>query len=394
MRVAFYAPMKAPDHPVPSGDRAIARLFMTALTAGGHQPELICRFGSRDGTGNPERQARLRRLGTELAERLAARLMRRPRQDRPHAWLTYHLYHKAPDWLGPAICRHLHIPYLIAEASLGTKQAGGPWDIGHQASAAAIAQAKRFFVINPKDAAGIAPHMTPGAQLVQMVPFLDPGPYRTAAINRTAHRRNLAQHHGLPTADTWLLAVAMMRAGDKQDSYRLLGQALRDLPPSGWQLLIVGDGPLRAQISAAMPTAIQGRLHWLGAQPPTKLPAIYSACDIMVWPAVREAIGMALLEAQAAGLPVVAGDAGGVATIVEQGVTGLLTLPGDPGPFAAAVTQLLTQTPLRARFAEAAIAKVARQHDIAAAAHLLDHTLAELVPPAAPAPQTPGVPQT
>ncbi|MHA1570573.1 MAG: glycosyltransferase family 4 protein [Alphaproteobacteria bacterium] len=380
MRVAFYAPMKAPDHAIPSGDRAIARLFMAALTAGGHQAELICHFNSRDGTGNPERQARLRQLGRRLAARLATRLAHRPHQDRPRAWLTYHLYHKAPDWLGPTICRHLDIPYLVAEASLGAKQAGGLWDIGYQGAAQAIAQANRIFVINPKDAAGIAPAMTGDARLIPMAPFLDPAPYRAATASRAAHRRNLARQYGLPLADTWLLAVGMMRAGDKQQSYRLLGQALTDLAPGGWQLLIVGDGPLRAQIAAAMPAAIQNRLHWLGAQPPADLPAIYAACDIMVWPAVREAIGMALLEAQAAGLPVVAGDEGAVATIVEHAVTGLLTPPGDPGQFAGAVTQLLTQTPLRARFAQAAVAKVARQHDIAAAAGLLDRTLAALVP--------------
>ncbi len=378
MRVAFYAPMKAPDHAVPSGDRAIANLFMAALTAGGHQPELVCHFSSRDGAGNPARQARLRHLGERLAERLAKRLARRPPPQKPRAWLTYHLYHKAPDWLGPTVCRHLAIPYLIAEASLATKQAGGPWAIGHHGAAQAIAQAQGIFVINPKDTAGIAPHMAKDAALIPLAPFLNQAPFRAAASDRAIHRRNLARQYGLPPGDTWLLSVAMMRAGDKQQSYCLLGQALNDLPPSGWQLLLVGDGPQRQQIAATMPPTVQDRLHWLGAQPPENMPAIYAACDIMVWPAIGEAIGMALLEAQATGLPVVAGDEGAVATIVDHGVTGLLTPPGDPGQFAQAVTQLLTQAPLRKNFAAAAIAKVARRHDIAATAGLLDQTLSGL----------------
>lgn len=381
MRVAFYAPMKAPDHPLPSGDRAIARLFMQALASGGHKPELICHFCSRDGAGDPTRQARLQHIGTGLAGRLARRLAARPSHDRPAAWLTYHLYHKAPDWLGPAICAHLQIPYVVAEASLAAKQAGGPWDLGFRASAQAIAQAKRILVLNPKDAEGIAPHIAAGAELVPMAPFLDPAPYRAAAADRDAGRQHLARQHHVPAADVWLLAVAMMRPGDKQASYRLLGQALAHLPPTGWQLLLVGDGPSRAEIVSDLKQSAKDRLHWLGAQSPEEVPAIYAACDIMVWPAVREAIGMALLEAQAAGLPVVAGNEGGVSAIVEHGVTGLLTPPGDAPQFAHAVSRLLDDRPLRQRLAEAAPARVTRHHDVAAAARLLDRTLREVAPP-------------
>ncbi|MBT3400519.1 MAG: glycosyltransferase family 1 protein, partial [Rhodospirillaceae bacterium] len=56
MRVAFYAPMKPPDHPVPSGDRHLARLLLQALRHAGHEPELVSRFVSRDGAGDPTRQ--------------------------------------------------------------------------------------------------------------------------------------------------------------------------------------------------------------------------------------------------------------------------------------------------------------------------------------------------
>ena len=56
MRIAFYAPMKPPDHPAPSGDRRMARLLMAALDAGGHSVELSSRFRSYDGAGAAERQ--------------------------------------------------------------------------------------------------------------------------------------------------------------------------------------------------------------------------------------------------------------------------------------------------------------------------------------------------
>ena len=69
MLIAFYAPMKPPDHPAPSGDRRIARLLIQALERAGHRVELASRFCSRDPQGDPERQSRLSRIGQGLARR-------------------------------------------------------------------------------------------------------------------------------------------------------------------------------------------------------------------------------------------------------------------------------------------------------------------------------------
>jgi glycosyltransferase involved in cell wall biosynthesis len=67
---------------------------------------------------------------------------------------------------------------------------------------------------------------------------------------------------------------------------------------------------------------------------------MYRQADVFVWPAVNEAYGMVLLEAQAFGCPVVAGAYGGVASVVRNAETGLLTSPGDATAFARAVTAL------------------------------------------------------
>ena len=121
MRIAFYAPMKPPTHPVPSGDRRMARSFMALLGDLGHEVELASRFRSYDGAGDPLRQARLRQLGG----RLVARLLRRWRDGpAPELWFTYHLYHKAPDWLGPAVCDALRHP-LRRRRGLARGQACG-----------------------------------------------------------------------------------------------------------------------------------------------------------------------------------------------------------------------------------------------------------------------------
>ena len=85
------------------------------------------------------------------------------------------------------------------------------------------------------------------------------------------------------------------------------------------------------------------------------MPALYAAADLLVWPAINEAYGMALLEAQAAGLPVVAGNSGGVGEVVCDGRTGLVVPQGDGAAFAAAVAGLLDRPEARAAMADAAV---------------------------------------
>src|SRR5260221_431191 len=89
---------------------------------------------------------------------------------------------------------------------------------------------------------------------------------------------------------------------------------------------------------------------------------------------------MALLEAQACGVPVVAGASGGVAEIVAHGRTGLLVPPQDVVAFAGATRTLLCDGAMRLRMNIAARAKVGREHDIGAAAARLRGLQARLRP--------------
>jgi glycosyltransferase involved in cell wall biosynthesis len=101
----------------------------------------------------------------------------------------------------------------------------------------------------------------------------------------------------------------------------------------------------------------------------------YAAADLFVWPAVDEPIGMALLEAQAAGLAVVAGGSRGVPDVVRDQVSGLLVSPGDAEAFAHAVVSLL-ENPLRLREMRAAARALAmREHDIGTAVAKLNGIL-------------------
>ena len=371
--------MKPPTSPVPSGDRQMARHLMAALEAADHTVELASIFASRDGTGDPVRQQRLSGLGRRLAERLAGRLRARPAASRPEAWFTYHLYYKAPDWIGPMVSAALGIPYLVAEASHAPKRATGPWALGHQSSEAAIRHAEAVIGINSHDAACVAPLLARPGRYHSLRPFTDTKPFARAAAARDAHHASLVSRFDLDPRAALLLAVAMMRDGDKLDSYRVLGRALARITEEPWQLLVVGDGPARPKVEAAFTDLEPGRVCYAGEQPPEMLPGFYAASDIMVWPAIREAYGVALLEAQAAGLPVVAGNAGGVADIVRDGQTGLLTAEGDAEAFAEAVSSLLQAPYYLAGFAAEARRVTDAEHSIESAARSLDRVLQQTV---------------
>jgi glycosyltransferase involved in cell wall biosynthesis len=375
MRLAFYAPLKPPDHPVPSGDRRMAQLLARAWEQAGHQVELASRLASRRAEGAAQ-QAVAEAAAAERA-RLLALYAARPPAERPAAWFTYHLYYKAPDWLGPEIARALAIPYLVAEASVAGKRAGGAYALGHDATSAALRAAARVFVINPADREGLEALVRLPHRLVDLPAFLDLAEFSRLAGPRAAERQAIAIRHGLDTAKPWLLTVAMMRPGDKLASYRILGQALAGLLDLPWQLLLVGDGPARPEVAAALAPLGADRLRFLGRLDETEVAACHAAADLCLWPAINEAYGMALLEAQAAGLPVVAGAVGGVPSLVADGLTGLLTLPGDIGAFAAAARTLIEAPARRAAMGTAARENVRRRHDIGSAAQILDRALAD-----------------
>ncbi len=368
--------MKPPGDPVPSGDRTMARLLMAALSLAGHDVEQVSNFRSWDATSNQARQQRLARIGERLAGRELRRRQARP-ELRPALWFTYHLYHKAPDFLGPRVSQALGIPYIVAEASSAGKQAAGQWALGWAAAAAAIRQADLILGLNPADDDGIRALLADPSRLRRLPPFLDVRAFAGATTERAEQRRLLAERFGFDPAEPLLLTVAMMRPGDKATSFILLARALALLADRPWRLLIAGDGPATREVEAAF-APLAGRTMRLGCLDEDALRRLYAACDLYVWPAINEAWGMTLLEAEAAGLPVVAGNSGGVAAVVADGVSGLLVAPGEVDAFAAAVRILLADPVRRATMGEAARHLVSCRHDLPTAARSLDAAIRSL----------------
>ena len=367
MRVLLHTPLKPPDSPVASGDRAMARGFHRLLRRLGHAVVMPKASRVLPGIAPPETHLVLERQARRQAARLIARWRALPARhpERFDLWFTYHCWYRKPDWLGPLVSHALGIPYVIAEASHAPRRAQGPTRLGHRAVERALAAADLVLTVNPRDAPAVATRLRPGARQLSLPPFIDARPFLAAS-------RRLSSDD--PPV---LLSVGMMRPRDKLASYRVLAASFALLKDRPWQAVLVGDGAARAEVEALM-APFGSRVRFAGAVPPDALPAIYAGADLYLWPAINEAYGMAFLEAQAAGLPVVAGRTGGVPAVVADGETGVLTTVGDADAFAGAVRRLLDDKAERARLAANAARRVARYHDDPAAARTLAAALRTL----------------
>ena len=364
MRIGFYAPLKPPDHPAPSGDRRIARLLMQAMIGMGHEvfPLSSLRSYNRDGSAALERQTAAD-AETEAARIAAA--WETGTQPKANLLFTYHVYHKAADYLGPALKQRFRLPYIIAEPSVAPKREHGPWAAGYAQAGMAIRRADILLAVTTLDRACLASFAGP-ARVTPFPPFLDPAPFAAAAARRAAWRRELASSHGLDVDQPWLLAVGMMRSGDKLASFRRLAEMARLLQDVPWQLVLAGDGPERHAVEAAC-APLGSRVRFTGQMEPEPLAGLYAASDLYVWPAVNEAYGMALLEAQAAGLPVLSVNTRGVPDIVRHDETGWLADDDAAATLADAARRLLADETRRTAMAVAARRHVAQAHSMTAA---------------------------
>lgn len=125
------------------------------------------------------------------------------------------------------------------------------------------------------------------------------------------------------------------------------------------RLLVVGDGPLRPGLeglAATLGMLDNGAAVFTGAR--ADVARLLGAMDIFVLPSLKEALPIAVLEAMAMQLPVVATCVGGVPEVVQDGTTGLLVPPGDRAAMLAALLRLIAAADLRGRLGQAGQARV------------------------------------
>ncbi len=119
------------------------------------------------------------------------------------------------------------------------------------------------------------------------------------------------------------------------------------------KLLVIGDGPLEHELRmAAEQLGIGGDVEFLGRR--DDVPALLDGLDLLVSSSWWEGFPTVILEAMAAGVPVVATDVSGSRELVQSGVTGMLTPPRQPAALAAAMIGLLTNPPAAAAMAQRA----------------------------------------
>lgn len=178
------------------------------------------------------------------------------------------------------------------------------------------------------------------------------------AISREEARRRL----GLPLDER--VAVTVARLSPEKNLLMLIRAFARTHGKLNAHLLIVGDGHERAVLEAEVANlGLGAAVTLLGVR--SDIAEILAASDVFLLSSKREALPLAVLEAMAAALPVVATKVGDLAMIVKGGETGLLVPPGDECEFANAVFELLSDTS-RAREFGARGRKLAEGFSVAA----------------------------
>lgn len=161
--------------------------------------------------------------------------------------------------------------------------------------------------------------------------------HRFSVVDRNTKKLNVLPH--LSSEVPILLAVGSLT--EHKDHTTLL-RAIAHLRGRGVDLacLISGGGPMLNTLQAlAAELGIQEKVHFLGVR--DDIPDLMAAADVLVHSSTREGFGLVVAEAQAAGLPVVATDVGGVGEIVRDCVSGYLVEPEDPEQMADAIFKLV-----------------------------------------------------
>jgi glycosyltransferase involved in cell wall biosynthesis len=176
------------------------------------------------------------------------------------------------------------------------------------------------------------------------------------AVDVTAARRSV---HDRPTPR--MVAVGRMKA---PKDFMTLVRAVAVLGDEELETLVVGDGPDRDDVEAEIRRlGLEQRVVLAGER--DDVPVLLAESDVFVLSSRSEGLPVSVLEAMAAGLPVVASDVGGLKELVVDGETGLLVPAGDEAALAAALRPLLQNRDLRRRFGAAGRARAEGRFDLA-----------------------------
>lgn len=185
---------------------------------------------------------------------------------------------------------------------------------GYLEDAIAVPASRITQIYNGVDAARFHPRSAPERPQVAGSPFADPALWVVGTVGRMQ-----------PVKAQTVLAQAFVLVLQERPALR-----------SRLRLLMVGDGPLRAEVGALLASAGMENLAWLPGER-SDVPEVMRHMDGFVLPSLAEGVSNTILEAMAAGLPVIATRVGANADLVDDGVTGVLVPAADPASMARAL---------------------------------------------------------
>lgn len=157
-----------------------------------------------------------------------------------------------------------------------------------------------------------------------------------------------------------IVTVANLREEKGHDTLIVAASLVAERHPD-IEIALVGDGPLRASLVRQVNLrGLRGRVRFLGER--NDIPAQLAAADLFVLPSRTEASPNALIEAMAAGLPVVASRVGGIPELIESGANGVLVTPDDPPALAAAIGNVIDHPSFAAALGRAARVTAERRY--------------------------------
>ena len=220
--------------------------------------------------------------------------------------------------------------------------------------------AARFFCVSDDIAAEVSAHRVVSRRKVHVV---DNG-IDTRAFGRRDHALEVRENLGIP-ADAKVIGTVGRLAEVKRQDLLLRSFAKLGPRPQGENahLLLVGDGPLMGELQALSGSlGIADRVHFAGYQAhPERL---LQAMDVFALTSRLEGMPLAVLEAWAAGLPVIASRVGGLPKLIDHGVNGLLFDSGDEATLARQLEQLITDDALARKIGEAGRGVAVARYDV------------------------------
>ncbi|CAG35349.1 glycosyltransferase family 4 protein [Desulfotalea psychrophila] len=363
MKIIYYMPFKALDHPTPSGDLIIGRGIFAHLSKE-HQLEVASSLRLR---------WLYRRPGLCWACLLEIlRITRKYRKESPDIWLSYHSYYKAPDILGALCSRRLGIPYLLFQGIYSTKRRKKLSTLpGFLLNRYVLRQANLVITNKRRDYKNLR-RLLPEDRLLYIAPGIYPEAFYPDATARTA----LRQSWGVPREGKVIISAAMFRPDVKSEGIKRVIASMITLKAAGkkFLLVLIGDGLCREELEAyARP--LEDQVIFMGRIERNEIYRYFSAADLFIFPGIHEALGMVYLEAQSCGLPVIAYGDWGAGEAVIDGETGLLSSAQEPEQMTNNITYLLEHDDIRRKMGKNAQAHIRCHHDIEKNYAILSETL-------------------